>query len=79
MPMPSTCSSASTDGKVVTVTIRVPLSCGSKVKRIRIVGMPGAGAPSSPRNPSSTSNSRGGSTFRNSKKPPDFSPFGPVM
>ena len=46
MPMLSSCSSASSDGNVVTVTIRVPPSCGSKVKRIRIVGIPCAGVPS---------------------------------
>jgi hypothetical protein len=34
---------ASSDGNVVTVSIRVPPSCGSNVKRMRIVGMSGTG------------------------------------
>ena len=36
--------------------MRVPPSCGSKVNRIRIVGILGSGLPSAPRNPSFTSN-----------------------
>ena len=72
-------SSASTDGNVVSVTMRVPPSCGSKVNRICIVGMSGACLPSGPRKPSVTSNERGASMLWNSQKPRDFSPFGPVM
>ena len=79
MPMPSSWSSASSEGNVVTVTMRVPPSCGSKLKRIRIVGIPCAGVPSGPRNPSSTSKVWGASMARNSKKPRDWSPLGPVM
>ena len=79
MPMPSSCSSASSEGNVVTVTIRVPPSCGSNVKRIRIVGMSGTSLPSGPRKPSFTSNARGWSMLRNSQKPRDVSPFGPVI
>src|SRR5690606_6614738 len=72
-------SSASSDGKWLVVTIRVPEAVGSNVNDMRIAGKPSSGSPSSSVNASSTSKEVGASMRKNSHDPDDRSPCGLVI